>query len=60
MSSNGNGAGAAASSASAVETAQAFVDAVVWGEHQKVWDLMGIEARTTVLKVASNLSLIHI
>lgn len=54
MSSDGNGAGAGASSATAVETTQAFVDAVVWGEHKKVWDLMGIEARTTVLKVASN------
>lgn len=34
--------------------AQEFVDAVVWGEHRKVWDLMGLEARTTVLKVASD------
>ncbi len=49
-----NGAGAAAASATPLETARAFVDAVVWGEHQKVWDLLGIEARTTVLKVASN------
>jgi hypothetical protein len=49
-----NGEGAAPTSATAIETAQAFVDAIVWGEHQKVWDLMGIEARTTVLKVASN------
>ncbi len=39
---------------SALETAREFVDAVVWGEHRKVWDLMGIEARTTVLKVASD------
>lgn len=39
---------------SALETAQAFVDAIVWGEHMKIWELMGIEARTTVLKVASN------
>ena len=39
---------------SALETARAFVDAVVWGEHLKIWDLMGLEARTTVLKVASN------
>lgn len=46
--------GAEAGATTAVGTAQAFVDAVVWGEHQKVWDLMGIEARTTVLKVASN------
>jgi hypothetical protein len=34
--------------------AQEFVDAVVWGEHKKVWALMGVEARTTVLKVASD------
>ena len=39
---------------SAVETARQFVDAVVWGDHLKVWELMGLEARTTVLKVASN------
>jgi hypothetical protein len=39
---------------SALDTARAFVDAVVWGEHLKIWDLMGLEARTTVLKVASN------
>ncbi len=37
-----------------VDTAREFVDAVVWGEHRKVWDLMGLEARTTVLKVASD------
>ncbi len=49
-----NGAGAAPASPTPLETARAFVDAVVWGEHQKVWDLLGIEARTTVLKVASN------
>lgn len=39
---------------SALGTAKEFVDAVVWGEHLKVWDLMGLEARTTVLKVASD------
>jgi len=39
---------------SALETAREFVEAVVWGDHGKVWDLMGLEARTTVLKVASN------
>ena len=54
VSANGSGDGAAATGATPIETAQAFVDAVVWGEHQKVWDLLGIEARTTVLKVASN------
>lgn len=36
------------------ETARAFVDAVVWGEHWRVWDLLGLEGRTTVLKVAAN------
>ncbi len=47
--------GAAVSpSRTAVETTRDFVDGVVWGEHRKVWELMGIEARTTVLKVATN------
>ena len=40
--------------ATPLETARLFVEAVVWGEHNKVWDLMGLEARTTVLKVATN------
>jgi hypothetical protein len=43
-----------ASGGSALDVARVFVDAVVWGEHRKVWDLMGLEARTTVLKVASD------
>ncbi len=34
------------------ETARAFVDAVIWGEHNLVWEMLGLEARTTVLKVA--------
>ncbi len=38
----------------ALDTAREFVDSVVWGDHRKVWELMGIEARTTVLKVASD------
>ncbi len=50
-STNGSGGG---SGRSPVEAAREFVDAIVWGEHQKVWELMGVEARTTVLKVASN------
>lgn len=45
-----NGAGAS----SPADAAREFVDAVVWGEHLKVWDLLGIEARTIVLKVASD------
>ena len=52
--SSGNGAAGPAPVRSPVETAREFVDAIVWGEHQRVWELMGLEARTTVLKVASN------
>ena len=52
--SNGNGAAGPAPARSPVDTAREFVDAIVWGEHQKVWDLMGVEARTLVLKVASD------
>jgi hypothetical protein len=44
----------AGAEASALDVAREFVDAVVWGEHRKVWALMGLEARTTVLKVASD------
>ena len=51
---SGNGAAAVPTAGSPVDTAREFVDAVVWGEHLKVWSLLGIEARTTVLKVASN------
>ncbi len=43
-----------ASGSSALDTAREFVDAVVWGEHRKMWTLLGLEARTTVLKVASD------
>lgn len=37
-----------------VDTTRRFIDAVVWGEHRTVWELLGVEARTTVLKVAGN------
>lgn len=40
--------------AQALAIARTFVEAVVWGEHRTVWDLLGLEARTTVLKVASS------
>ncbi|MDQ3640524.1 MAG: hypothetical protein M3450_03365 [Actinomycetota bacterium] len=43
-----------ATDSSALDTAREFVDAVVWGEHRKMWELLGLEARTTVLKVASD------
>ncbi|MDP8975077.1 MAG: hypothetical protein M3N28_01660 [Actinomycetota bacterium] len=35
-----------------VETTRMFVDAVVWGDHEAVWELLGAEGRDTVLKVA--------
>jgi hypothetical protein len=50
VSGNGNVPGAR----TPVDITREFVEAVVWGEHERVWELMGIEARTTVLKVASN------
>ena len=34
------------------EAAAAFVAAVAWGEHLRVWDLLTSEARNVVLKVA--------
>lgn len=37
-----------------VQTATAFVGAVVWGEHLRVWELLGREGRTTVLRVATD------
>jgi hypothetical protein len=36
------------------DTARAFVDAVIWGDHKMVWDLLGIEGRTTVLRIAGD------
>ena len=36
------------------ETTRAFVDAVSWGEHRTVWDLLGQEGRRAVLRVAVN------
>lgn len=37
----------------AVETARAFINAIAWGEHRRVWELLGDEGRTTVLRVAA-------
>ncbi len=59
---SGNGSVAANGSASGdhapvgdpVEIARDFIEAVTWGDHNKVWDSFGLEARTAVLKVASN------
>ncbi|HUR19149.1 MAG TPA: hypothetical protein VMZ51_09490 [Acidimicrobiales bacterium] len=38
----------------ALDVAREFVSAVAWGEHRKVWDLLGPEGRKTVLRVAVN------
>ncbi len=38
----------------ALDTARRFVDAVAWGEHRTVWDLLGREGRATVLRIAVN------
>jgi hypothetical protein len=37
----------------APERAKAFLDAVAWGEHHKVWDLLSEEGRGTVLRVGA-------
>lgn len=34
--------------------AQAFVSAIAWGEHRRVWDLLARDGRRTVLRVAVN------
>lgn len=37
----------------AVSTTADFVDAIVWGDHGKVWELIGSDGRTEVLDVAT-------
>jgi len=37
--------------ADATSAARMFVEAVAWGEHRTVWDLLGPEGRKTVLRV---------
>lgn len=32
--------------------ARTFIEAIAWGEHRKVWELLGPEGRKTVLRVA--------
>jgi hypothetical protein len=36
-----------------VATAETFVNAVAWGEHHLVWDLLADDGRETVLRVAA-------
>jgi len=35
------------------EAARAFIGAIAWGEHHRVWELLGDEGRVTVLRVAA-------
>ncbi len=35
-----------------VQTTRTFVDAVIWGDHQTVWELLAAQGRETVLRVA--------
>ncbi len=36
----------------ALDLARRFVSAVIWGEHITLWDLFGLEARRSVLRIA--------
>lgn len=38
----------------ALQVARAFIGAISWGEHRRVWDLLGSEGRKTVLRIAAN------
>lgn len=37
----------------AVDVCRAFVDAIAWGEHKTVWELLAPEGRKTVLRVGT-------
>lgn len=37
----------------ALDVARQFVTAVAWGEHRTVWDLLGHEGRTAIIRVAT-------
>lgn len=47
----GDAAGTA-EAAEATVVARSFVEAIAWGEHRRVWELLGPEGRKTVLRVA--------
>lgn len=38
--------------AGAALAARTFIEAIAWGEHRKVWELLGPDGRKTVLRVA--------
>ena len=39
--------------ATPAETARTFVQAVAWGEHHKVWDMLSSEAQRVVMTIAT-------
>jgi hypothetical protein len=41
-----------AGAADATLAARTFIEAIAWGEHRKVWELLGPEGRKTVLRIA--------
>ena len=47
-----NGASGGQTAEGATKAAALFIDAVVWGEHHKVWELIGAQGRDEVLEVA--------
>jgi hypothetical protein len=51
---NGSGVGGTAepTTAEAVTVAQTFIEAIAWGEHRRVWELLAPEGRKVVLRVA--------
>ncbi len=40
--------------ARAAETCRAFVAAILWGEHHRIWELLAPEGRKTVLRVGTS------
>ena len=54
MSTEGRQTSGGAGTEGPLEATRAFVQAVVWGEHRTVWELLGPEGRNVVLRVAVN------
>lgn len=50
----GSGVGDEPEGGEALEVARSFVAAIAWGEHRRVWELLGSEGRRTVLRVAGD------
>ncbi len=49
--SDGNGVDSG-TTVEATTVARTFIEAIAWGEHRRVWELLGPEGRKTVLRVA--------